>query len=436
MRFVRATRAAPLLFAVAFYDELASGMPTAGAADVVADLHLGATGYAMAVFAVPWLVAIVVETPLLAWSDRRRHMRPKLVALGLLGLAAGLLVTAHAHTAWALSLGVALYGPMIGLSTSLAEGMLVDDATASGDRSAVERTMARWTLWGALGDATTPLVLAAASATLGWRAALEATALLLAVTAPFLAAVPALAHTRDGDDDDDDDDNNAPLVASVRVALRNRALMAWLFATALCTLLDETLVALAGLWSRDRFGSAVSTALLVALSTGGAVGLLVLERVLVRRSPRAVLLTTSMACAASFTLMLVSARFGPAAAVAFTFVAGAFAAPLYPLAKAAAYRALPGQSGVVNAAGQAFAVVDLIAPVLLGLAADRFGVVAALACLLVQPVVTAVFAAVSLTATSTPPAQPRRASAEAPTTLATPTPPGGTPSPRPQRRDR
>ena len=52
-----------------------------------------------------------------------------------------------------------------------------------------------------------------------------------------------------------------------------------------------------------------------------------------------------------------------------------FAAPLYPLAKAQAYRALPDQSDMVNAVGSAFIPLDLLTPLFLGFVADQFGLV-------------------------------------------------------------
>jgi hypothetical protein len=65
---------------------------------------------------------------------------------------------------------------------------------------------------------------------------------------------------------------------------------------------------------------------------------------------------------------------------------GATAVPLYPLAAAQAYAALPGRSGAVLAAGHLFTPLALALPFALGLAADRWGIVAALALLVAQPI--------------------------------------------------
>jgi fucose permease len=67
------------------------------------------------------------------------------------------------------------------------------------------------------------------------------------------------------------------------------------------------------------------------------------------------------------------------------FATGAFAALQYPIAKAQAYRALPGRSGAVNAVLTLFGVIELPLPILIGVVADGFGLGVALAALAIQP---------------------------------------------------
>ena len=68
------------------------------------------------------------------------------------------------------------------------------------------------------------------------------------------------------------------------------------------------------------------------------------------------------------------------------FATGLFEGCLYPLAKAQAYRALPGRSGMLNAVAHVFTPPDAALPLLLGLLADQLGLIVALTILLVQPV--------------------------------------------------
>ena len=64
---------------------------------------------------------------------------------------------------------------------------------------------------------------------------------------------------------------------------------------------------------------------------------------------------------------------------------GASAAPHFALIQAAAYEAVPGRPGLVNAAAQVFFAVEIALPLLAGLVAARYGLDVALACLALQP---------------------------------------------------
>ena len=74
-------------------------------------------------------------------------------------------------------------------------------------------------------------------------------------------------------------------------------------------------------------------------------------------------------------------------------VVGVTSAPHHPLALARAYDEMPNNPGTVQACAQLFAVVDVVAPLALGLAADRFGLGFATACLLLQPAIVVACAA-------------------------------------------
>jgi MFS family permease len=349
-------------------------MPTAGAADVLSSLHLSATAFALAAFTIPQVFAMVVETPLLAWCDRRRELRPKLIALGLLGMAAAMLIEGRAHGAISLAIGVALFFPSTGVASSLAEGALVDE-----NPDDAERAMARWSLLGYAGDIAAPLLLALA----GFAFATTSTALVLVVGAALAIFVQSkrsapLLASGNGPDGPPHQETTTPARVS-------RTLLTWLFAASLCSLLDETLVALTSLFAHDKFGTKASPELLVAaFSAGGVVGSVVIERVLRARSAMPVLFASCVLCAVSYVAFLIAPNVVVTGVLA--FVAGAFIAPLHPLAKAQAYRALPGRSSMVNAIGAVFGVVDALAPVALGLVVDRFGIVPAMFALLAQPI--------------------------------------------------
>jgi hypothetical protein len=100
-----------------------------------------------------------------------------------------------------------------------------------------------------------------------------------------------------------------------------------------------------------------------------------------------VLVASSALCAIALAGVL-APRSAVAAAVAL-FVVGVTCAPHHALAQARAYDEMPGNPGTGQAIGQLFVVVDVVAPLALGLVADRLGLRAALACLVIQPVVVA-----------------------------------------------
>jgi fucose permease len=326
------------------------------------------------VFVAPLVLGTLVEAPLLALSDRWRRRRPAFVALGLVGVAAGLGVLGVASHVVVVAAAVAVYSAALGVACSVAEGAYV---SAGPDP---ERRLARWTFWSVVGDIVAPLLLGACGlAGLGFDGAVFVTAGLVAVSAVFVVNVDC---GEGSDEEDGGDDVGAR--AALRLVLSNRRLLAWLLGTALCALLDETLAAFTVLSARQRFALAgAGTVMLTAFSVGAAVGALGAERLLRRRPPLQVLAASCAACAACFVAFLAADDVG--VAVAGCAGTGLFAAPLFPIAKAQGYRALPGRPGLVNAAETLFVPLDVAAPLLLGLVADRCGLVVALSLLLVQP---------------------------------------------------
>jgi predicted MFS family arabinose efflux permease len=291
-------------------------------------------------------------------------------------MAVAMLGCAIAPNAIGFAMAVAVFFPATGLATNLAEAALVEARPQDS-----ERVMARWSLAGTIGDLAAPLVLYASSRLVGWRAALVATGALLGGWALVTSrlALTSVSGT-----------NNEPRL-SLRVAFeasfRNRKLLAWLAAAALCSLMDETLVAFGALLvsertSVDRTGAVTVT--LVAFGMGGAVGLLALDPIVARVRASRALTVACVGCAAAFAMWLVTRSL--AGSAAWLFVTGAFACCIHPIAKAQAYRAAPGDGALVNGVAQIFAPLDLIAPIAIGLLADRYGLTTALCALLIQPI--------------------------------------------------
>jgi MFS family permease len=385
---LRGAAAAAALVYVDFLDELGAGVAPVSAADIRDEFAVAYSGIALMLLVAPLLLSLVVEGPLLLFSDRWKRERVATGCIAAMGVA--MLVAASASSAWMLALAFGAWGSFGGLGCGLCQGVLMD---AYPDER--ERWMTRWTLMGAIGDAMTPVLIVAASATgIGWRGALAIAGALHLIHALVLSRVRLETATGESEADADEEDDEPPgsIWENLRAALRDRELMLWLGACALCSLLDETLVAFGVLFLRDELGAGVEVQALAFLAAAlcGVLGLFLTDRLLHRVNPLHLLIATSLATAVVFVLWLF-ARTIPASVILLALI-GLFCAPLYPICAARAYAARPGQTGLVAALDQLFVPVPLLAPLLIGFVADRSGIVIALAILLLQPVGVAVAA--------------------------------------------
>lgn len=367
------------LLALAFLDELWSGVPVVQAPAIEREHGLSHGLTALVLLTMPQIAGAIVEARVLLWAQHghaRRYAVGGLVALGLAAVIASL-----APSPWVLGLALALAGPASGVACALAEGALMD-----AEPQARERQMTRWTLAGALGDLTAPLLVALVGLVgLGWRAALLIVAALVLAHAVVLARAE-LSLRVPADDDEDDGPT------SLREALRDRTLVLWLLGTTMCALLDEILVALAALHMRRDFqaSEAATATALGAWALGAGVGLVVTERLLRHVPPRRVLVAAGVLC----TLVCSAWLFidDPLEATIGLFVLGIAGAPLYPIATAQAYAACPGRAALVGATAEVFTPIEIALPWLCGALADVAGLPIALTILAAQPVVLFVLA--------------------------------------------
>jgi MFS family permease len=355
-------------------DEFASGVLPATSIDVARDLVMPAGLAAGGIITAFHVLAIFVEMPLLAWSERVSARWFSVVSLAVLAV-----VTCAAALATgpiALAVCLALYGPASGCALGTSEGVLVESRPEER-----ERTMTRLNLAGALGDLAVPLVLGAlAWVGLGWRVALGWAAAAAALLSVVHAHAAALDRPRPAEPDEDDD--NPSVVAALRFAFGNRRLLAWSVAVALTSLLDEVLVAFAMI--RLDQASPLARALAVGAWTAGVLGaLLVLERRVGRVNSRRVLLASAAVVAASLVVLACSGDVLIASGALFMLGVGTSA--LHPLASARAYASLPGRPALVNAVAAAFIPFDAFAPLVLGALALWLGTPAAILAILIAP---------------------------------------------------
>lgn len=352
---------------LALADELQSGVPVVGAPEVGADLGLGSGLSLLAVLlAGPTLTGVVLEPVVLAWSDRVDR-RP-LLRGGLLGMAVFPALAALFPQPWLLPWLVGLWGTCSGIACGVAQGAAVTSA------SDPDRAMTRWTLAAVVGDVLAPLVLGLVVAMgLPWRAAfgVAAAAPLLLLAATWRIELPPLV--------DEDEDGGA--AGDARAALRS-PVFPWLLAVASCGLLDEILLALVAVRLDGRPDATVQV---MALLAGGGVGLVAIEAGWLRADRRRLLVGSALVSALALVGWVASD--GPVVGSACLLALGAAGALHYPLAKAAAYAAVPGRPGLVNALdGLVLAPLDVLAPLVVGAVSSGVGLRAALLVLLLQPV--------------------------------------------------
>ena len=358
---------------VGLLDELGTGIPITGAALLRTRFELSASALTLALFTIPVGFATIVEPPLLLWASRLPRARG--AAVGLVAIAFAALLAGFARSYEALVGALMLWYVATGLASGLAQAELMDLAPAER-----ERNLSRWTLASAVGDLIAPSLLALSVAH-GFtdRGALVVVAMCCIATALWLLRLPARAGEVDAEPD-------SIFRAPPRAVTRNRPLMAWLFAAALCDLMDETLTALAALRVHQYFGDdprALAT-VLTAFMASSFVGLTLLDRLLPRVSARRLLLFSCLGGGAAYVVFVNTQTIVTMAAAA--FVMELFIVVHYPITQAQAYAAAPEHSGWVATLSSILSGLSLAYAPLLGWVADRYGLTLALTLLLVQPV--------------------------------------------------
>lgn len=391
----RLARLTILLLGVELLDELYSGVPSVAAEDIRSSLGVSYEGALLTLWFVPGLAALLIEPVLFILADR--HPRRWFVSGGLCAMGVAGLVAAWAPSAGWLSVAVALAWVGSGAGVTLSEATLAD---AHPERRA--QVLARWALLGEIGDLGAPALIAGmAFLGFGWREAFTVVGGLVLGWSVLLL----FARYPEESEEEEDEDEEEPLLSGVRAAFGNRALFGWLGATALCEFMDELLVVFAALRMRGPLGFGVEeNAWVIGAGVVGAiVGAAAAERVLRSVSSMKVLLLASAGGALCFVGWLVSEEV--ALSTVTFFGVGLFVAPMYPIANAEAYAALPNRSGLVNAARHVFTPLTLALPWALGALADEVGLVWAMSAMLIQPIGLGLLAAARLrTPASEPPA--------------------------------
>jgi FSR family fosmidomycin resistance protein-like MFS transporter len=328
----------------------------------------------------PAVAANIIEIPIGLAADSPR--RARLVVGGGVLFTAALLAIALAPAFGWLLLAFAILYPASGSFVSLSQADLMDAAPARR-----EQNMARWTLAGSIGGLAGPAVLAAAVfAGAGWRGAYAGCALVAAAVLLSRVLAPSPPHA--------DTQTHTPFRASLRAALRALTRHDVLGALALLEASDLMLDVLTGylalyfvdvLGQPVWFGAVVVGVRVASNLAGDVISVSMLERISGTPFVRLTAVAATFIYAALLAVPDVWLKLGLMA------VLSVLTASWYPVLQARVYRALPDQSGALLAIGNVFNMLMSPAALIIGLAATRFGLGAALWMLIVSPVAIALF---------------------------------------------
>lgn len=330
-------------------------------------------------FVGPGIVALCIEPIIFLLADR--YPRAWFIRGGLTALAIATVCAGLAPGPIALACAISVCWIATGAASSLAQATLIDRAPEHR-----AKTMARWTLLSLVGDLCTPALLAGLAALgLGWRAGYVIVGIALGGWAVVTWIVP-IPHTAGGDDDEETTEPKLGLLAALRAALRDRVLVLWLFGVALCDLLDEIFVVFATLHVKGVLGgdTFAQSAVVATSMASGAIGLVLLEKLLAKHDERTLLVAFGGACACAFAAWICAPNVW--SSIVLVIPVGATATPLYPLVAAQAFARRPESSGAVLAASHLFTPLGLALPFAIGALADHAGTYVALAALIVQPI--------------------------------------------------
>lgn len=375
-RLARPPLLVSMLLGVGLLDELLTGLPIAALPLIRDGLRLSYAQVGL-LFTVGSLAGMLLEPGLLLFSDR--GSKRWLIVVGLLGLAASDALAGSAPNFFWLLLAFVLGGPSGGAAVGLSQAALIDQAPQD-----AERTMTRWTIAGSVGDVVSPLAVAGLLALgLGWRLLfwVSAGVWLSAALLLWLPRFPSatLATPAEG---------VQPAVGVLdgfRAALRDPLLLRWAVVVRLCSMVDEIFLGFAALYLRDvRHASAPATSLILAAGMSGTVlGLLALHRLFKHVSGPWLLPWLALLTLLGVVGLLLAPTLWLAAGALFLFDLSA--AGWYPISKAAAYARMPGRTGTVQAVITLGDPFEVALPLVVGLLAGQFGVVAGLAFLGLAP---------------------------------------------------
>lgn len=366
-----------LLLSTTLFDELVTGFPIIGVPLVRDKLGLTYTQVGL-LLSIGAFTKIVFEPIINLLSDRtpRRYW----IIGGFFVLSASFLLAGSTNNFLLLLLAFALTAPAGDAGLGQSQATVIDMNPQKSTQ-----TMARWTLMSSIGDLLAPLVITTiVSIQLGWSTLCWLAAAIWLGVALMIAMQP---FPRPSAFIEQQDEPKHSLLASFMDALRNPTLLRWALLSAIPDMADEVFLAFATLYLHDvLYASQIVIGLLVTiLMIGGLLGLIVLDRFLIRHvKPHIILRWSAVVTMIGLLGFLTTHSLWVAGCM--LFIIGSSVSCWYPLAKGQAYAMLPGKSGTVRAVCDLCGMPFLLLPTIVGFLAGHFGLLAGLGFLATAPV--------------------------------------------------
>lgn len=363
----------PVLLLIELLDEFVFGAREAALPLIRDELNLSYQQVGL-LLTLPIVIASVIEPLIFMLADVWK--RKWLVLGGALFYGTELLILAITHDFLLLLLAMIVLFPASGALVGLAQAALMDS-----DPQRHEQQMARWTLAGSVGVVAGPLALGAALAWAGWR---ELFAVLGGVT--FVVTFLILPHTFPRHITDETPTNFRASIRGAGRALRQKAVLRWLVLLQFSDLMLDVLLSFMALYLVDVAGvTPAQAAAGVAVWTGvGLLGDVLLIPILERVKGLTYLRVSTTFELVLFPAFLIAPGYVPKLMV--LGLLGLSNAGSYAILQGQLYAALPGRSGAALALGSFAGLMGSTMPLVIGLAADAFGLEVAIWLLLAGPI--------------------------------------------------
>jgi FSR family fosmidomycin resistance protein-like MFS transporter len=378
-----------LFLSIEFFDELNYAIEGAALPSIRHDLALTYAQVGL-LLGLPHLLGAFIEPALMLLGDT--PLRKRLVIGGGLVVMLALLLIATAQSFSVLLAAVVLSFPASGAFVTLSQATLIDL-----NPRREPHIMARWTLFGTIGNLVGPLILAAGfSLLLGWRwvfIVLAGIALCLTTLVwlqPFPVHLPSIelsqTHPNPGVKN-----TLQNILGNLFAALTNLNLLRWTGLLLISDLLLDIFTSYLPLYFTDVVGITPAQASLL-LSLGMAASLasdVVLITLLEKIPGRSIVRLSALAVTILYPVWLLVP--GLWAKIILVLVIKFITLGWYSVLQGEAYASAPGRSGTVMAINSLAGIPGAIFPWIIGWSAEQIGLKSAMWILLLGPVCLALF---------------------------------------------